>query len=269
MRAPWKSIAAWGWRDKIRAAGLAARLPDGRLYHSRADRAAAVAPALSVGRCRRGRTTRATNDGTLPLEPYQLISQYTLEPLLKSVAETLPVGDGALRLRISVAAAGRRRRHRARRTTGGGTRGNPRRLSGRLRRRREPGAQASSASRFPAKAICLGLRQALFRCDELFDRLPIGNGPGPRPALSRRRRQIDVPDHAGFDQALDAAFRRRQRRRDESGVRASRRRSGQIRDAVLRAVAAESVCSPTATARIGCFSPATPCISSSRPAGSA
>ena len=26
----------------------------------------------------------------LPLEPYQLISQYTLEPLLKSVAETLP-----------------------------------------------------------------------------------------------------------------------------------------------------------------------------------
>jgi len=33
---------------------------------------------------------RATNDGTLPLEPYQLISQYTLEPLLKSVAETMP-----------------------------------------------------------------------------------------------------------------------------------------------------------------------------------
>ena len=34
--------------------------------------------------------TRATNDGTLPLEPYQLISQYTLEPLLKSIAETMP-----------------------------------------------------------------------------------------------------------------------------------------------------------------------------------
>src|ERR1700691_1332219 len=34
--------------------------------------------------------TRVTNDGTLPLEPYQLISQYTLEPLLKSVAETIP-----------------------------------------------------------------------------------------------------------------------------------------------------------------------------------
>src|SRR5580692_7674389 len=34
--------------------------------------------------------TRAVNDGTLPLEPYQLISQYTLEPLLKSIAESIP-----------------------------------------------------------------------------------------------------------------------------------------------------------------------------------
>ena len=32
----------------------------------------------------------AKNDGTLPLEPSQLISQYTLEPLLRSVAETIP-----------------------------------------------------------------------------------------------------------------------------------------------------------------------------------
>jgi len=35
----------------------------------------------------------AHNDGTRPLEPYQLISQYTLEPLLKSVAETIPSID--------------------------------------------------------------------------------------------------------------------------------------------------------------------------------
>jgi 2-polyprenyl-6-methoxyphenol hydroxylase-like FAD-dependent oxidoreductase len=32
----------------------------------------------------------ACTDGSMPLEPYQLISQYTLEPLLKSIAETLP-----------------------------------------------------------------------------------------------------------------------------------------------------------------------------------
>ena len=35
----------------------------------------------------------ACNDGTRPLEPYQLISQYTLEPLLKSVAESMPNVD--------------------------------------------------------------------------------------------------------------------------------------------------------------------------------
>src|SRR4029453_10832215 len=31
----------------------------------------------------------ACTDGSMPLEPYQLISQYTLEPLLKWVAELL------------------------------------------------------------------------------------------------------------------------------------------------------------------------------------
>src|SRR5262249_544527 len=35
----------------------------------------------------------ACTDGSMPLEPYQLISQYTLEPLLKSVVETLPGVD--------------------------------------------------------------------------------------------------------------------------------------------------------------------------------
>src|SRR5258705_7500438 len=31
-----------------------------------------------------------SEDGSEPLEPYQLISQYTLEPLLKSIAEKVP-----------------------------------------------------------------------------------------------------------------------------------------------------------------------------------
>src|SRR4029077_13896866 len=35
----------------------------------------------------------ACTDGSMPLEPYQLISPYTLEPLLKSVAEGLPSVD--------------------------------------------------------------------------------------------------------------------------------------------------------------------------------
>src|SRR5207244_12584884 len=45
----------------------------------------------------------ACNDGSMPREPYQLISQYTLEPLLKSAVERLPsvtvrYGHGFLRL---------------------------------------------------------------------------------------------------------------------------------------------------------------------------
>src|SRR4029077_9861983 len=34
--------------------------------------------------------TRKVNDGSMPLEPYQLISQYTLEPVLKRAAERFP-----------------------------------------------------------------------------------------------------------------------------------------------------------------------------------
>src|SRR5258707_9152522 len=37
--------------------------------------------------------SRHCNDCTMPLEPYQLISQYTIKPLLKSVAESLPKAD--------------------------------------------------------------------------------------------------------------------------------------------------------------------------------
>ena len=43
-------------------------------------------PTVAQAKARRD----ATTDGSLPLEPYQIISQYTLEPLLKSVAERFP-----------------------------------------------------------------------------------------------------------------------------------------------------------------------------------
>src|SRR5215475_4039942 len=43
-------------------------------------------PTVAQAKARRD----ATTDGSLPLEPYQIISQYTLEPLLKSVAEGIP-----------------------------------------------------------------------------------------------------------------------------------------------------------------------------------
>lgn len=115
-------------------------------------------------------------DTSQPAEPYQLISQYTLEPLLKSVAEKLPsvrvmygcefeqfqqdadvvatkvrTGDGIreIRARFMVGCDG-----------------------GASRVRKALGIQLRG------EGDILRLRQALYRCDELFDRLPLGDGPG-------------------------------------------------------------------------------------------
>jgi 2-polyprenyl-6-methoxyphenol hydroxylase-like FAD-dependent oxidoreductase len=122
-------------------------------------------------------TTRATNDGTLPLEPYQLISQYTLEPLLKSVAETIPAvtvrygceflslrqdnSGVTAQLRVSGGAVEEIRTAYLVGCDGGAS-----------LVRKELGIALAGEGNL------LGLRQALYRCDELFDRLPIGNGAG-------------------------------------------------------------------------------------------
>jgi 2-polyprenyl-6-methoxyphenol hydroxylase-like FAD-dependent oxidoreductase len=119
---------------------------------------------------------RATNDGTSPLEPYQLISQYTIEPLLKRVAESLPSvtvrygvrfqsfeqdGDG---VSVSVMRGDRSETIRAAYLVGcdGGASPVRKQLGIKLR----------------GEGNLMELRQALFRCDELYDRIPAGNGPG-------------------------------------------------------------------------------------------
>ncbi len=121
--------------------------------------------------------TRATNDGTLPLEPYQLISQYTLEPLLKSIAETMPtvaVRFGCEFLSLRQDAAGVTAR--LRRGDGG---------TEELRAAYLAGCDGGTSPVRKELGIALAgegnlmsLRQALYRCDALFDLLPIGNGPG-------------------------------------------------------------------------------------------
>src|SRR6516164_5833391 len=78
-----------GLAQKIRAAGLRADCPmDVYIVLSLTEPPLLHLPYPSVTQAQA--LARGTNDGTLPLEPYQLISQYTLEPLLKSVAETIP-----------------------------------------------------------------------------------------------------------------------------------------------------------------------------------
>jgi 2-polyprenyl-6-methoxyphenol hydroxylase-like FAD-dependent oxidoreductase len=117
----------------------------------------------------------AHNDGTRPLEPYQLISQYTLEPLLKSVAETIPSIDVRYAhefLSFEQDAGGVRAKVKTRDGSlfelsadylvgcDGGTSNVRRQLGITLQ----------------GEANLLKLRQALYRCDDLFDRIPIGKG---------------------------------------------------------------------------------------------
>jgi 2-polyprenyl-6-methoxyphenol hydroxylase-like FAD-dependent oxidoreductase len=116
----------------------------------------------------------ACTDGSMPLEPYQLISQYTLEPLLKSVAETLPTVDvryGCEFLAFEQDAASVRAKVKTRSAVSeltaqylvgcdGGSSGVRRQLGIKL----------------TGDANLLQLRQALYRCDDLFERIPIGKG---------------------------------------------------------------------------------------------
>src|SRR5258707_5953963 len=116
----------------------------------------------------------ASTDASMPLEPYQLISQYTLEPLLKSIAEQLPsvtVRYGTEFLDFVE---------------------NPDSVTARLR-----GRDGTAEITAPYLAGCDGggssirkqlgiglmghgnileLRQALYRCDDLYESIPIGKG---------------------------------------------------------------------------------------------
>src|SRR5260370_4615469 len=77
-----------GIAEKVRDAGLPRSAPmDVFLATSMAGPQLARLPCPSVDEAKAD--IAAHNDGR-PLEPYQLISQYTLEPLLRSIVETLP-----------------------------------------------------------------------------------------------------------------------------------------------------------------------------------
>lgn len=77
-----------GLADSIRAAGYPADMPmDAFIVTSLAERPLVQLEYPSVARAKA--TIAACRDGSLPLEPYQLISQYTLEPLLMQAAKKL------------------------------------------------------------------------------------------------------------------------------------------------------------------------------------
>ena len=165
-----------GLAQQIRAAGLRSDCPMDVYIVLGLDKAPLLHlpyPSVAEAQAR----TRSINDGSLPLEPYQLISQYTLEPLLKSVAETIP----SVTVRFSCEF------YRLAQDSGGVT-ARLRNSDGSMQDVRAAylvGCDGGSSSvrkelgiELIGEANLLELRQALYRCDELFDRLPICNGPG-------------------------------------------------------------------------------------------
>lgn len=78
-----------GISERVRAAGLPRQSPmDVFIVLSLVEPPLWRLPFPSVAEAER--EIAASTDASMPLEPYQLISQYTLEPLLKSIAEELP-----------------------------------------------------------------------------------------------------------------------------------------------------------------------------------
>lgn len=165
-----------GLADTIRAAGLRSDVPmDVYIVLSMTEPPLLHLPYPSVDEARR--EAERTKDGTLPCEPYQLISQYTLEPLLKSVAERLPsvtVRYGCEFVSLTQDAQGVT-------ATARSTQGKTETLRAQYLVGCDGGAspvRKQLGIPLRGEGNLLELRQALYRCDELFDRIPIGHGPG-------------------------------------------------------------------------------------------
>jgi 2-polyprenyl-6-methoxyphenol hydroxylase-like FAD-dependent oxidoreductase len=162
-----------GLADRIRAAGYPPDWPmDNYFVFSMAKPPLIKFPFLTVAQAKA--RTAATHDGTLPLEPYQIISQYTLEPLLKAAAEQLPSvtvrygvefesfkRDGDRIISEARAANGERVTIRSEYLVGcdGG------------------GSAVRRQLGFQLEGETLNtMWQALFRCDELWDRVAVPRG---------------------------------------------------------------------------------------------
>lgn len=165
-----------GLAEKIRAAGLDRDVPmDVYVVLAMNEPPLLRLPYPSVAEAQRD--VAWSNDGTMPCEPYQLISQYTLEPLLKSVAETLPsvtVRYGCEFVSFTQDEAGVTAEVKDR---DGST--------SEIRAAYLVGCDGGASPvrkqlgiKLRGEGNLLQLRQALYYCEELFDKIPIGNGPG-------------------------------------------------------------------------------------------
>lgn len=162
-----------GIADEVRAAGYGQDLPmDVFITTSLVDPPLVHHPYPSVNELKAQAAAR--NDGSHPREPYQLISQYTLEPLLKAAAERTP----GVTIRfgyelVTFDQDDRQVRARVRAADGteetitaaylAGCDGGNSTVRARL------GIELRGTSKHT-------MYQALYRADDLYERIPIGQG---------------------------------------------------------------------------------------------
>lgn len=166
-----------GVAEKIRDAGLPRDAPmDVFLAPSMAESAIAHLPYPSVAKAKA--EIAARNEGQL-LEPYQLISQYTLEPLLRSVVESLPTVTVRFCCELVDFSQDASSVSARVRTTAGGSHAKEETI----RVRYLIGCDGGSSTVRKQLGIQLQgegnirkLRQALFYCPDLYSRIPMGRG---------------------------------------------------------------------------------------------
>src|SRR5919198_4619648 len=160
--------------DKVRAAGLPANGPmDIFIVLSLIEPPLVHHPHPSVAEARA--QIAKSQDCSLPLEPYQLISQYTLEPLLKSIAETLPSVSVRYGCElVSFEQAENSVTAQVKRSDGS---------SATLRAAYMVGCDGGNSLvrrqlgiELNGEANIQQLRQALYYCEDLYERIPIGKG---------------------------------------------------------------------------------------------
>jgi len=162
-----------GIAEKVRDAGLPRHAPmDVFLATSMAEPPLArlACPSVADGKAE----IAAHNDGR-PLEPYQLISQYTLEPLLRSLVETLPNVTVHFGCELTSFTQ-----------DGDSVKAHVRTSNGpdeTIRTAYLVGCDGGSSTVRKQLGIQLQgegdirkLRQALFHCPELYERIPMGKG---------------------------------------------------------------------------------------------
>ena len=165
-----------GLSEKIRQAGLRADCPMDVYIVEDLTKPALLEekhPSISAFR----EKIRDCKDLSMSLEPYQLISQYTLEPLLKAEADALQSID----VRFGYEFVEFEQNDRGVTVRCQDSDGKSRTLTASFLVGCDGGSspiRKQLGIKLRGEGGILELQQALFYCKDLFDRLPHGNGPG-------------------------------------------------------------------------------------------